>query len=168
MKSEKDNTLNNIDLFYLSKKRQPDHLNTINDRLNNSNLVNDISNNRKTIIETTNKLLQNIINDEDILITNDNILYIEYFKVYLRCLLNDINLSKNVIENQLYIDNFLQDISYSDIKMINKKKDISNNYSTKNDINLFSNIDSEYISRQTMKKFVINYKDKKKILPKKK
>ena len=126
-------------------------------------------------MDTTNKLLDSIINDNDISINNSNIIYIEYFKTYLRYLVNDINLSKNIQDNQTSINKFLEDISYNDINNI-KNSDINNNdkYSAINDIEFLKNTDKDkdkYIDnqcRQNIRKFAIISNNKKKILPKKK
>ncbi len=165
MQSSKDNKMNTIDLFYLSRKKQENCLNNINDKLNNDNLVNDITTNYETIKQTTDKLLEDIIHNKIITTNNDNLMYIEQFKIYLRLLSNYITRDKKIENNQQSIDQYLKDISYNNVK---KNIDISlNKYNINNDIDIFTNIDIDSKCRQNIKKFAINNNSKKKILPKK-
>lgn len=165
MQSSKDNKMNTIDLFYLSRKKQENCLNNINDKLNNDNLVNDITTNYETIKQTTDKLLEDIIHNKIITTNNDNLMYIEQFKIYLRLLSNYITRDKKIKNNQQSIDQYLKDISYNNVK---KNIDISlNKYNINNDIDIFTNIDIDSKCRQNIKKFAINNNSKKKILPKK-
>ena len=162
----KDNNMNTIDLFYLSRKKQEKCLNNINEKLSNDNLVTDISTNYKIIKQTTDKLLEDIVNNNEIVINNDNLLYIEQFKIYLRLLSNYISTDEKIENNQQSIHQYLKDISYNIIK---KKLDISlGEYNVNSDIDIFTNIDIDNKCRQNIKKFAINNNCKKKILPKKK
>ena len=161
----KDNNMNTIDLFYLSRKKQEKCLNNINEKLSNDNLVTDISTNYKIIKQTTDKLLEDIVNNNEIVINNDNLLYIEQFKIYLRLLSNYISTDEKIENNQQSIHQYLKDISYNIIK---KKLDISlGEYNVNSDIDIFTNIDIDNKCRQNIKKFAINNNSKKKILPKK-
>tara|TARA_B100000497_G_C7469476_1_gene289340 strand:+ start:78 stop:581 length:504 start_codon:yes stop_codon:yes gene_type:complete len=161
----KDNNMNTIDLFYLSRKKQEKCLNNINEKLSNDNLVTDISTNYKIIKQTTDKLLEDIVNNNEIVINNDNLLYIEQFKIYLRLLSNYITTDEKIEINQQSMQQYLKDISYNNIK---KNLDISlNKYNINSDINIFTNIDIDSKCRQNIKKFAINNNSKKKILPKK-
>lgn len=165
MQTNKDNNINTIDLFYLSRKKQDNCVNTINEKLSNNNLVTDISTNYKIIKQTTNKLLEDIANNNEILINNDNLLYIEQFKLYLRLLSNYISTDEKIENNQQSIHQYLKDISYNIIK---KKLDISlSEYNVNSDIDIFTNIDIDNKCRQNIKKFAISNNSKKKILPKK-
>lgn len=165
MQTSKDNNINTIDLFYLSRKKQENCLNNINEKLCNDNLVTDISLNYEIIKQTTDKLLEDIVNNNKIDINNDNLLYIEQFKLYLRLLSNYISIDKQIENNQQSIDQYLKDISYNNVK---KNIDISlNKYNINNDIDIFTNNDIDSKCRQNIKKFAINNNSKKKILPKK-
>ncbi len=161
----KDNNMNTIDLFYLSRKKQEKCLNNINEKLSNDNLVTDISTNYKIIKQTTDKLLEDIVNNSKIATNNDNLMYIEQFKIYLRLLSNYITTDEKIEINQQSMQQYLKDISYNNIK---KNLDISlNKYNINSDINIFTNIDIDSKCRQNIKKFAINNNSKKKILPKK-
>tara|TARA_B100001758_G_C18385664_1_gene599913 strand:- start:1525 stop:2004 length:480 start_codon:yes stop_codon:yes gene_type:complete len=157
--------MNTIDLFYLSRKKQEKCLNNINEKLSNDNLVTDISTNYKIIKQTTDKLLEDIVNNSKIATNNDNLMYIEQFKIYLRLLSNYITTDEKIEINQQSMQQYLKDISYNNIK---KNLDISlNKYNINSDINIFTNIDIDSKCRQNIKKFAINNNSKKKILPKK-